>query len=40
MAPVLEDVQVEQLDSRTAVVTFVGEHDLTTAPAVEELLDP
>ena len=38
MAPVLEDVQVEQLDSRTAVVTFVGEHDLMTAPAVEELL--
>ena len=38
MAPAPDDVQVEQLDARTAVVTFVGEHDLMTTPAVEELL--
>ena len=37
MVPLL-DVQVEQLDARTALVTFVGEHDLTTADAVRELL--
>lgn len=37
MVPVLDDVQVEQLDSRTAVVTFVGEHDLMTADAVGDL---
>ena len=40
MAPKLEDVQVEQLDPRTAVVTFGGEHDALTAPAVEERSDP
>lgn len=38
MVPVLDDVQVEQLDSRTAVVTFLGEHDLSTAEAVTDLL--
>jgi hypothetical protein len=39
VVPVLDDVQVEQLDSRTAVVTFLGEHDLSTAEAVTDLLE-
>ena len=39
MVPALDDVQVEQLDPRTAVVTFVGEHDLSTADAVRDLLE-
>jgi anti-anti-sigma factor len=34
----LEDVQVEQPKHGAAVVTFTGEHDLATAPAVEALL--
>jgi anti-anti-sigma factor len=38
LEPALEDVQIEQTDPRTAVVSFVGEHDMATADAVEELL--
>jgi anti-anti-sigma factor len=34
----LEDVQVERPQSGAAVVSFTGEHDLATAPAVEALL--
>ena len=36
---VLDEVQVERPASRTAVVTFAGEHDLGTKAAVEALLD-
>jgi anti-anti-sigma factor len=38
-APGLGEVQVERPASRTAVVTFTGEHDLGTKEAVEALLD-
>ncbi|HEX5584119.1 STAS domain-containing protein [Gaiella sp.] len=37
--PTLDDVQVDQSTSGTAVVVFSGEHDLATKGAVGELLD-
>jgi anti-anti-sigma factor len=39
LVPTLDDVQVDQSTSGTAVVVFSGEHDLATKGAVGELLD-